>query len=154
MASTKYGNGTNAAKALDPSSANILDPGTFGGKVRVMQDIAAISATTNLNSQSWIVVGGKLPTGAQVVKIILGVPGTTALSSSGSIVVGDEGSANRYMTAVQATTATVHVGPNVVGGMGYAVTGTTDNYIRISGSADQTQLSTNSYKISIFYIVE
>lgn len=150
----KYADGTNYAKSIDPSSGNILDPGLFGGKVRVFQDTAVISASTNLNSQDYIIVGGKLPTGAQVVKILLGVPGTTALSSSGDVVVGDEGSAARYMSAVYTTTAAVHVGPNVSTGMQYAVTGTTDNYIRIAGSAAQTRLSTNTLKISIFYIVE
>ena len=151
----KYADGTNYAKSIDPSSANILDPGTFGGKVRVMQDTAVISASSNLNSTDYIIVGGKLPIGAQVVKILIGVPATTALSSSGLIVVGDEGSATRYIaTGVQTTTAAVHLGPDAVGGMHYAVTGTTDNYIRIAGSATQTRISTNTIKITIFYIVE
>ena len=150
----KYADGTNYAKSIDPSSANILDPGVFGGKVRVMQDTAVISASANLNSTDYIIVGGKLPAGAQVVKILLGVPATTALSSSGLVVIGDEGSANRYSAGFQTTTAAVHVGPDAVGGMQYAVTGTTDNYIRIAGSATQTRISTNTLKITIFYIVE
>ena len=150
----KYANGTNYAKSIDPSSANILDPGLFGGKVRVMQDTAVISASTNLNSTDYIIVGGLLPTGAQVVKILLGVPGTTALSSSSLVVVGDEGDPNRYMTDVQSSSAAVHVGPNVSTGKNYDVTGTTDNYIRIAGSATQTRISTNTLKISIFYVVE
>jgi len=150
----KYANGTNYAKSIDPSSANILDPGTFGGKVRVFQDTAVISASTNLNSTDYIIVGGKLPTGSQVVKILVGAPGTTALGTTNDLAVGDEGSATRYMTSVQVSAAAVHVGPSVSGGMHYVVTGTTDNYIRLTGVSAGVRVSTNTIKVSIFYIVE
>lgn len=151
----KYGEGTNYAKAQDPSSSNILDPGVFSGKVRVMQDTASISASSNLNSTDYIVVGGKLPTGSQVVKIIVGHPGTSALGTQGNLVVGDQGDADRYCAAVNMSGgATVVVCPTVSGGMNYTVTGTTDNYIRLTGENAGTRVSTNTVKVTIFYIVE
>ncbi len=154
----KYGDGTNYAKTLDPSSANIIDPGLLGGKVRVMQDTAVISASSNLSS-AYIVVGGKLPTGSQVVKIIIG---SSCLIKAGgtasTVTVGDEGDPNRYMEAVilhtLSTPNTVHVGPNVVGGMYYTVTGTTDNYIRIDQTTSNAVLSAGTIKITVFYTVE
>lgn len=149
----KYGNGTNYAKVIDPSSDNIIDPGLIGGKVRVMQDTAVISVSTNLNSTNYIVVGGKLPTGAQVVKIIVG-HGAHALGTQAAIDIGDEGDQNRYIENIQISTANVQVGPNVVGGMYYTVTGTTDNYIRITGTADGTRITSGTIKISVFYVVE
>lgn len=146
----KYGEGINYAKSIDPSSANIIDPGILGGKVRVMQDTIAV--TTQLSSSGYIVMGGKLPTGSQVVKIIVG--GTmSAFASSSNIQVGDEGDDNRYMTSVSCAANVVTVGPNVAGGMYYTVTGTTDNYIRLTvptGSA----VSTGTIKLSVLYTVE
>lgn len=150
----KYANGTNYAKTIDPSSENIIDPGLIGGKVRVMQDYATISASTNLNSTDYIIVGGKLPKGSQVVKIIIGNAGTTALGTQSDLAVGDEGSATRYITSTQVSSTAVAVGPSVVGGMYYTVTGTTDNYIRLTGANAGTRVSTNTIKVSIFYVVE
>lgn len=150
----KYGEGTNYAKAQDPSSTNLLDPGIFSGKVRIMQDVAVVSASSNLNSQDYIVVGGQLPTGSQVVQIIVGAPGTTALGTQNDLKVGDEGDDDRYSTGVQVSSAAIHFLPGVSGGMNYTVTGTTDNYIRLKGANAGVRVSTNSIKVSIFYIVE
>jgi len=154
----EYGKGVNYTKTLDPSSANIIDPGLLGGKVRVMQDTAVISGSTSLSS-AYIVVGGKLPTGAQIVQMI--ISSSCLIKASGTkstVTVGDEGDPNRYMDAVilhtLSTPNTVHVGPNVVGGMYYTVTGTTDNYIRIDNTAANAVLSAGTIKISVFYTVE
>ncbi len=149
---TKYADATNYGKSIDPSSANIIDPGLLGGKVRVFQDTYTFGATS-LNSQDYIVVGGKLPTGAQVVDIKLSM-GSPAVSSNPSVVVGDEGTANRYITATQVTGGYVLSGPTAVGGMYYAVTGTTDNYIRVAGGAAGSILSGAVVKISVMYVVE
>lgn len=149
----KYGEGTNYAKQADPSSANILDPGLLGGKVRVMEDTATITASTNLNSQDYILVGTKLPTGAQVVKVMLSNAGTTALGSQAQVSVGDEGDGDRYISDVQVSSLAVHV-TNQHTGLNYAVTGTTDNYIRIKGHAAGTRVSTNTLKVTVFYVVE
>jgi len=149
----KYGEGINYAKQADPKAAsNIIDPGLLGGKVRVMQDTYTQGATS-LNSQDYILVGGKLPTGAQVVDMIV-TTGSPAASSNPTIVVGDEGDPNRYIEAIQVTGGALKVGPSVVGGMYYTVTGTTDNYLRIAGGSAGTILSGAAIKISVMYVVE
>ena len=160
----EYGKGTNYAKGIDPSSSNILDPGTFGGKLRVMQDYFGISAGTTMVSTDYVTVGQKLPTGAQVVSVILGYPaaagatGTSGFSSS-FLVVGDQGDVNRYITQTQCSTAAVAIGPNNTTGVNYVVTGTTDNYIRVAnyGDTDGDNLcivSTGPIKITVLYVVE
>ena len=148
----KYADGTNYGKSIDPTSANIIDPGLLGGKVRVFQDYYTLGASS-LNSQDYIVVGGKLPTGSQVVDIKV-TTGSPAVSSNPTVVVGDEGSANRYITAIQVTGGAILVGPTAVGGMYYTVTGTTDNYIRVAGGAAGSILSGAALKISVLYVVE
>jgi len=147
----KHGDGVNYAKFIDPKSENIIDPGLIGGKVRVMQDYFSIAAS-NINSTNYVIVGGKLPTGSQVVDIkITGPAGTTA---SNTVVVGDEGSANRYITSYILTAGEVKVGPTATGGMYYTVTGTTDNYIRIAGAASGAVITGATVKISVMYVVE
>ena len=148
----KYANGTNYAKQNDPTSANVIDPGLLGGKIRVFQDLYTFGATS-LNSQDYILVGGKLPTGAQVVNIKLCM-GSPAVSSNPTTVIGDEGDANRYIEAIQITGGHVQVGPTVAGGMYYTVTGTTDNYIRVAGGGAGTIISGAALKISVMYVVE
>lgn len=151
----KYADGTNYSKSLTPSSTNLLDPGTFAGKVRVMQDTAAIDATTTMKSSDYLLVGGKLPIGAQVVSITLSTGGV-GTGTDGYLLVGDEGDPDRYMTKVQSTTAGVYIGPTSGNsGINYVVTGTTDNYIRISGSASAVCInSTGTVKVVIMYAVE
>lgn len=148
----KYGEGINHAKTRDPSAANIVDPGLLGGKVRVMQDYATVTAGADLSSAGYIVLGGKLPTGSQVVRVVVG--GTMEVfATSSNVHVGDEGDANRYLNNVSCHSNLVRVGPNVAGGMYYTVTGVTDNYVRITiptGSA----ISSGTLKLSVFYTVE
>jgi hypothetical protein len=153
MASAKYANGTNYGKSIDPSSENIIDPGLLGGKIRVFQDYATISASSNMASSDYVIVGGKLPIGSQVVKIILGGVATT-LGSSSNVIVGDEGDNDRYMSSVSCAASKVEVGPNVATGMYYAVTGTTDNYIRVTTATNGSIVSSGTIKVSIFYVVE
>jgi len=149
-----YGYGVNLTKSIDPSSDNMLDPGLFTGKVRVFQDYATISASSNLNSTDYIVVGGKLPTGAQLVHIKL-LGAITALGThSAALVVGDEGDPDRYVTSTSVTSNAILTGPTAVGGMYYSVTGVTDNYIRISGAGNASILSSGTLKVSILYTVE
>ncbi len=153
----KYANGTNYAKAIDPSSANVLDPGTLGGKVRVMQDTAVVTASTTLKSSDYFVVGTKLPTGAQVIKVILGST-NVALGTSSFVEVGDEGNRRRYLTTaagtVMATANATFFGPNAAAGMNYVVTGTTDNYIRITGYGNDCIVSSGNLYVTVFYTVE
>ena len=148
----KYADGVNYAKTLDPSSSNIIDPGLVGGKVRVMQDTYTFGASS-LNSTDYIVVGGKLPTGSQVVRVVISM-GSPAVAATAITAVGDEGDADRYITSTAITANAVVVGPNVSTGMYYTVTGVTDNYIRVAGATTAAVLSGAIVKISVFYVVE
>ena len=148
----KYANGTNYAKYIDPTPENILDQGMFNGKVRVMQDYYALAG--DLLSGNYIVMGGKLPTGSQVVDIIL-TGGTNLVTASSLFIVGDEGDDNRYITSILLTTGGVNVGPNVATGMCYQVTGITDNYIRVAcNDAALSLISGGTIRISVMYVVE
>jgi hypothetical protein len=149
----KYGEGTNYAKQNDPTSANILDPGLLSGKVRVMEDTAVISASANLTSTDYILVGGKLPSGATVVKVMLSNAGTTALGTQSYLDVGDQGDQDRYITTAVMTGGYLAVS-NTYAGMNYQVTGTTDNYIRITGTNNGSRTSTNTLRVTVFYVVE
>jgi len=149
----KYGNGTNYAKTLDPTGANQADPGVLTGKVRVMQDTATISASSVLKSNDYIIVGDKIPTGAQVLSVIVAST-TTALSTNNAIVVGDEGDDDRYIASIQLTTSAVQVGPTNVAGCNYVVTGITDNYIRVKGATNPSIISTGAIKVTVLYSVE
>jgi hypothetical protein len=159
----KYAGGTNYAKSTSPTSDHTMDPGVFGGKLRVMQDYF-MPGTTTMKSGQYVIVGTKLPTGSQVVDIIFGYPVSSPAigeigGSSSYVTVGDEGDADRYITQVQISTAAVVVGPNTTTGINYVVTGITDNYIRISTIADvdannTCEVSTGPIKISVLYVVE
>jgi hypothetical protein len=149
----KYANGTNYAKAIDPTGANQVDPGVLGGKIRVMEDTAVITAGTTMKSTDYIIVGNKLPTGAQVVSIVV-ASSTVALSTNNAIVVGDEGDADRYVTSIQLTTNAVATGITNIAGVNYQITGTTDNYIRVAGAVAGSQISSGTVSVAIFYTVE
>ena len=106
---------TNYAKAQDPTSTNLLDPGLFGGKVRVMYDTIS-TGTTELLSSDYIIVGGKLPTGAVVVDIKVN---SSAASLTGSVVdIGDEGDQDRYCDALGISGSVTVVGPVAAAGFG------------------------------------
>jgi hypothetical protein len=157
-------NGVNYLKSLTPSSENILDPGILGGKLRVHQDYFTVAATS-VTSKSYVAVGGKLPTGSQVVDIQLEVPVSMAPGTNSYIKVGDEGDDDRYITTTIISTSTTNVtykvfnGPNVATGMNYQVTGVTDNYIRITNPGVESDTGDNTWtagtiKVSVLYVVE
>jgi hypothetical protein len=142
---------TNYEKVIDPSSANIIDPGLVGGKVRVMTDNITIPAASTLGSTDYVIVGTKLPTGSMVVGIR--VLGPTVLSSISSVNVGDEGDLDRYIALGSAVSSYVQFGPAVATGMNYQVTGTTDNYIRVQ-VPNGREVSSGTIKVSVEYVVE
>jgi len=142
---------TNYEKTLDPSSANIIDPGLVGGKVRVLTDTITIPGTATLGSTDYVIVGTKLPTGAVVTNIKL--LGPTVLSSISSINIGDEGDLDRYIALGSAVSTYVQEGPTVAGGFGYQVTGTTDNYVRVQ-VPNGREVSSGTIKITVEYVVE
>lgn len=142
---------TNYEKVLDPSSANIIDPGLVGGKVRVMTDNITIPAASTLGSTDYVIVGTKLPTGAMVIG--MKILGPAVLSSISSINVGDEGDLDRYIALGSAVSTYVQYGPIPATGFNYQITGTTDNYIRVQ-VPNGREVSSGIIKVSVEYVVE
>jgi len=142
---------TNYEKVLDPSGANIIDPGLVGGKVRVITDTVTIPAAATLGSTDYVIVGTKLPTGSMVTGIKL--VGPAVLSSISSVNIGDEGDLDRYIALGSAISTYVQFGPSVATGMCYQITGTTDNYIRVQ-VPNGREVSSGTIKITVEYVVE
>ncbi len=147
-------NGTNYAKSIDPSSANIVDPGILGGVVRVLQDTytGAVVATGD-----YIRIGKQLPTGAQVLDVVLTVE--TLTGSGNFLQVGDEGDADRYIASMSSSAATNSIKVPLQASAtwaNYQVTGTTDNIIRITsgGTAGAAPLSGGTIKIAVYYTTD
>jgi len=155
-----YGYGVNYAKTIDPKPENIIDPGVIGGKLRVHQDTFTISGAAAMKSDDYVTVGGKLPAGSQVVKIVVQCS-SPALSTNSRMRIGDGADDDRYMsTAIHASICTVTAGavrtvPVVTSGMYYRVSGTgNENYIRSAAGGGTETITTGTVKVSIFYVVE
>ena len=138
--------GVNRTKLLDPYGNNILDPGLISGRIRTITDTYE---AVILASGSTIEMGTQLPAGAIVIggKLSFDALGTPCAW----LEVGDEGDADRYMAVTQTSSAALMVLPDLIGGMNYVVTGTTDNILKITttlGSASGT------IKLETMYIVD
>jgi len=135
--------GINRTLADTPTSDNVLAPGTFGGRVRVMYDTYEAAA---LPAADLIEIGGTLKAGAIIVGIRvffddLGV-GTT-------LDVGDTDTATRYDTAIDTATAAGDVWCDNIGGQGYVVgtnSGDTQVVLRNNAAA-----ATGTIKVAIYY---
>jgi hypothetical protein len=92
-------NGDNYAKSINPTSDNILAPGTLGGRVRVMLDTVTLAAAAINDVVNF---GKKLNAGAQILKIYLY---NATLGAGVTLDVGDADSENRYLNAVDGNTA-------------------------------------------------
>ncbi len=93
-------NGTNYAKMIDPSSANILSPGTSHGRIRVMFDTYTMTAITTGST----IKMGKLPKGARVIGVGLNF-GTGATSFTLAIGNAVSGQSAIFAAATAAVTA-------------------------------------------------
>lgn len=91
-------NGTNYAKAIDPSSANILAPGIWGGRVRAQFDSYTFASTAVATT----VRMGKLPQGAKVIGCIVSC---AALGTATTIGIGNSGSGKSVAIAAQFSTS-------------------------------------------------
>lgn len=137
--------GVNATKAADPSPSNILDPGTLGGKVRVLVDSYEAAA---LAAASDITVGRDLPAGAIVVGVKIS---TDALGAGVTVEVGDSDDSDRYVAAVDCTAAT-ETDAVLVDGLGYVIgTNTGDETILITTGVGA---ATGTISIVVFYVTE
>jgi hypothetical protein len=140
--------GANRTIADDTSVDHTLDPGLFGGNVKVMADTYEAAA---LASGSDIEMGGDLPVGARVLGGILYYD---ALGGSVTLDVGDAEDPNRYLDAVDASSAGSTVF-NLPDGAVYEVDETdednTDRQVVITtGGAS----ATGTIKLVLFYTHE
>ena len=94
-------NGTNYAKMIDPSSANILAPGTSNGRLRVMHDTYTMTAITAGST----IKMGKLPKGAKVVAVCV-QHGTGATGFTLAVGNGGSGQSAIFGAATASVTAT------------------------------------------------
>ena len=108
-------NSVNYAKALDPSSDNVLAGGTYGGRVRVQQDTYTMASTAS----GTVIRIAKLPAGA----IVLGVTiNHAALGSGVTLAIGYGASGAEF----QGATLSAAAGQLVSTLLGNYVVGTAD----------------------------
>lgn len=133
--------GTNATKALAPTGANDVSAGKLGGRKKVMIDDYTFAASA---SGTIVMVGDKLPKGSTILAVSLY---TAALGSGVTLKVGDSLSADRYIGAASATSATILTIP-VAQVAGFCYTLTQEDQIQITtGGAS----ATGAIKIAIEY---
>ena len=137
--------GVNATKAADPSPSNILDPGTLGGKVRVLIDSYEAAA---LAAGSDITIGKALPSGAIIVGIAIA---TDALGAGVTVEVGDANTSDLYLAATVCTSAT-STNAIATDGLGYVVgTAADDDTILVTTGVGA---ATGTIKVVVTYVVE
>jgi hypothetical protein len=103
-------NGTNYAKAADPTPANILGKGLFPGNVKVMVDDYTFASA----SSGEVVRVAKLPAGAKVLFVLLA---NAALGSGVTLAVGNGGSGKGAIFAAAAAANAATTVPKVYGGI-------------------------------------
>lgn len=139
--------GVNRTLMNTPTGSNILDQGINKGNVCFMYDTYEASA---LAANDVIEVCDQLPAGAIVTRIDVA---TDDLGTGVTMDVGDATTVDRYADGIDvATAAALTVFPSVaeIDGMGYQVTGTSDDQLQITilGSA-----ATGTIKIFVFYSI-
>ncbi len=91
-------NGVNYAKAADPSSDNILDGGSYGGRVRVAIDEYTLSSTAS----GTVIRIANLPDGARVLGVDIY---NAALGTGVTLAVGYGASGAEFLAATSAAAA-------------------------------------------------
>ena len=99
--STLYG--ANKTLARDPSGANQLDPGVFGGNIKCQVDYYEMLTTES--SADVIELGDKLPKDARVLDILVL---TEDLADTCTFHIGDYEDPDRYMSSIDGTAAGRH----------------------------------------------
>lgn len=126
---TTYVSGTNYAKIIDPSSANIIPQGEYNGRVRRQYDTYTLASTAS----GVVIRCGKLPVGAKVIAVLLS---NAALGSGVTLAVGNGGSGQGAIFSAAASGAAASSAPRVcqlVGGKNYTVgTLTGDDVITVT----------------------
>jgi hypothetical protein len=131
---------------LDTEPRVKLDAGLVDGRVKVTHDTYEASTLAN---PSTIDMGGLIPTNAFVLYVLLTFD---ALGGSVTLDVGDDEDPNRYLNAVDASSAGGSIVP-LVDGQGYQVDMTTastpDNQLVVTVGGSGT--ATGTIKLSIIY---
>lgn len=137
-------NGVNRAKAIDPSSDNVLDRGVLGGKLRVMYDYYEAASTA---TGTTIKVGQDLNDGDRIIDIWLM---TDALGNGVTLAVGDSDTAGRYISATACNTANQRLDLDTIAGLNYEI-GTNDGDNTILITLAGTASGTGTIKIVVLY---
>jgi len=108
--------GVNFTKQENPKSTNIIDPGVWGGKVRVQIDNYT---TSGCEANSTIKVA-KLPVGATFLEMIVY---HGALGTSVTMDIGDADVVDRYADGLDVAAAGIKMTRDANEGQGYKVLG-------------------------------
>ena len=131
----------NKTKADDPTSDNIASPGTLGGRVRVLTDTITLAAAS---INDIIEIGQDLKAGA----IILGIElQFAALGASTTLDVGDSNDDNRYMNAIDTSSASI-ARDLILAGLHYKIgtnSGDSQIILTLEGGAATGQVNINVY---------
>jgi len=138
MASVK---GVYKTKADD---GDAIGQGIVSGRVIRAYDEYEASA---LASGSDISVGDALPEGATIVDVVVMAD---ALGASVTLKVGDSTDDDRYISSTAFNTANKRQNANAIDGVGYQVTGTTNQVVVTTGGA----AATGTIKVWVLYTVD
>jgi len=132
----------NKTKSLNPTSDNVLSPGTLGGRVRVLTDQITLAAAQIADV---IQIGRGLQAGA----IILGIDlQWAALGAASTLDVGDLADGNRYVAA-EATAAAGRQNEILLAGLHYKVgTAANDGQIALTVGGGA---ATGQVNITVYY---
>lgn len=133
----------HATDAQAGGLANWMAKGLIDARVKTMLDDYTIGGSTE-TSGSTIDVGGVLPSGANVVAIVIYV--STAQTSL-TLSIGDDASATRYASA---STSLQTAGTYVFSGQNY-VTGTTSGDTQILLTTGGATMTAGNLRIAVFY---
>ena len=140
--------GLTATAVAAGGLSNKLLSGLIDGRVKCMLDTYTIAGTET--AASTITLGGKIPTGANIIAIVLYV---SANQTSATFDVGDLESTTRYASA---STSLQTAGSYVYGGTNYVVDMTTaatpDNQIVLTTAA--ATLSAATLQIAVLYSID
>lgn len=109
--------GANRTKGDTPTGSNILDPGVFGGNVKVSIDTYTILGTEV--DTDIIQMGKKLPKGSRVIEQQLSA--NASVAATVTVDVGDAEDVDRYMAAVDLSSAAINRIDEPDSGCGYKI---------------------------------
>jgi hypothetical protein len=136
--------GVNYTLQDSPATITLMNPGLWGGKVRVQNDSCDVSG---IEAASTIKIA-KIPAGATLLwgRIFIEANGTNV-----TFAVGDGTTADKFMAATAAAAASMLSFPNLIAQANLRVTVDTDIVITTAGA---TIASTKAIKTQVAYLLE